>query len=29
MYSYEILWLFSQICEQRSILEHFLFEYGF
>jgi hypothetical protein len=29
MYSYERVWLFSQICEQRSIPEHFLFEYGF
>jgi hypothetical protein len=29
MYSYERVWLFSQICEQRLIPEHFLFEYGF
>jgi hypothetical protein len=29
MYSYERVWRFSQICEQRSIPEHFLIEYGF
>jgi hypothetical protein len=29
MYSYERVWLFSQICEQCSIPGHFLFKYGF